>query len=484
MVGNMCKKRKKSIRFNITLSFAIAMVVIAFLTFLLVRFISSEILEGTTSRYLMSAVNSNADKIKYSKKKSSKSKIRKDIVIKYKKGYLQIDRDFLGVMNDVESGLYDGKGNMLYGKNPLAKDKKNEYTLFFTTSRIYKKEINKRNYYVYDRKVITDGNKDLWIRGMVSLAQEERQLNDITKVTAVFLPIVVILAILVGYFISNGLIRPIKKMENITASISRGSDLKKRIDLGNGTDELNMLADNFNEMMERLDEAFESEKRFISDASHELRTPMSVIMAQMELTMEKERSNEEYKAAMEVIGRQSSRMSTLIDNLLDYTRLEQRAQEYEMVEFNLTDLVNSICCDMKLIKTKDITLEYYVDDNVTIKGNQVLIARLLQNLIDNAYKYGNDNGHIYVTLSEDKENKKAILSVKDDGIGISKEGQKHIFDRFYREDTSRTHKKRLSYGYGLGLSMVKKISQMHKADCSVISEESVGSQFIVVFDAK
>lgn len=474
------KKNKRSIRFNITLSFALAMILVAIITFLLVRYISKEILESTTSKYLISAVDNNADKINYSKKKNSKSKIRKDIVVKYKKGYLTIDRDFLGVMHDVESGLYDSKGNMLYGKNPLTDEKKMDFVPSFTTSRIYKQNINNKPYYIYDRKIVGKNKEGLWIRGMVSLVQEEKQLMDITKVTAVFLPLIIIIAILVGFMISNRIIRPIKKMEALTSNISKGSDLKKRLEVGESKDELSMLARDFNEMIERLDYSFEAEKRFISDASHELRTPMSVIMAQMELTMERERTAQEYLAAMEVIGRQSSRMSTLIDNLLDYTRLEQRAQEYEMVNTDLSELVSSICHDMKLVKTKNITLEYDVENSISVKGNQVLISRMLQNLIDNAYKYGNDDGHIYVTLKKSPNND-VILSVKDDGIGISEEGQKHIFERFYREDTSRTHKKRLSYGYGLGLSMVKKIAGMHGADCLVDSKEGVGSQFVIIF---
>ena len=104
---------------------------------------------------------------------------------------------------------------------------------------------------------------------------------------------------------------------------------------------------------------------------------------------------------------------------------------------------------------------------------------MLQNLIDNAYKYGNDGGNIWVSLKDNKDN--VILSVKDNGIGISESGVNKIFDRFYREDTSRTHKKRMAYGYGLGLSMVKKIVEMHNANIRVISEEGKGSEFKIYF---
>ena len=474
------KKRKRSIKFNITWTFSIAMIIVSVLTFLLIRVVAQNVLEANTSQYLMGAVESNVDKVKFTKKKNKKiNKITKAVLIKYKDGYLRIDRGFLEEMKDVQIGLYDKDGNILYGNNPLTKDKDIDFVPSFSVSRVYKQSINKTPYYIYDRKVVGKKLNGLWMRGMVPLTNEMNQLATITKIALMFLPIVIILAILIGLFISRKLLKPVNKMEEAASSISQGSDLKKRIDIGNGTGEIYDLADDFNEMISRLDDSFEAEKRFISDASHELRTPMSVIMAQTELTLEQDRSNEEYKSAIEVINRQGGRMNTLIDTLLDYTRLEQRADEYQMMPIDLSELVTDLCQDMKLIKLKDITLEYDVEPGITVSGHKVLLTRMLQNLIDNAYKYGNDNGNIWVTLKNNKEN--VILSVKDNGIGISEQGVDKIFDRFYREDSSRTHQKRMAYGYGLGLSMVKKIVEMHDANIRVISEEGQGSEFRIYF---
>lgn len=474
------KKRKRSIKFNITLTFSVAMIIVAVLTFLLIRVVAQNVLEANTSQYLMGAVESNVDKVKFTKKKNKKiNKITKAVLIKYKDGYLRIDRGFLEEMKDVQIGLYDKDGNILYGNNPLTKDKDIDFVPSFSVSRVYKQSINKTPYYIYDRKMVGKKLNGLWMRGMVPLTNEMNQLATITKIAIMFLPIVIILAILIGLFISKKLLKPVNKMEEAASNISQGSDLKKRIDIGNGTGEIYDLADDFNEMISRLDDSFEAEKRFISDASHELRTPMSVIMAQTELTLEQDRSNEEYKSAIEVINRQGGRMNTLIDTLLDYTRLEQRADEYQMMPIDLSELVTDLCEDMKLIKLKDITLEYDVESNIIISGHKVLLTRMLQNLIDNAYKYGNDNGNIWVTLKNNKEN--VILSVKDNGIGISEQGVDKIFDRFYREDSSRTHQKRMAYGYGLGLSMVKKIVEMHDANIRVISEEGQGSEFRIYF---
>ena len=474
------KRGKRSIKFNITLTFSIAMIVVAILTFIFIRIVAQNVLEANTSQYLMGAVESNVDKVKFTKKKNKKiDKITKAVLIKYKDGYLRIDRAFLEKMQDVQIGLYDKDGNILYGNNPLTKDKEIDFVPSFSVSRVYKQNINKTPYYMYDRKMVGKKLSGLWMRGMVPLTSEMEQLASITKVAAMFLPIIIILAIVVGLLISKKLLKPVNKMEEAASTISQGSDLKKRIDIGNGTGEIYDLADDFNEMISRLDDSFEAEKRFISDASHELRTPMSVIMAQTELTLEQDRNNEEYKSAMEVIERQGGRMNTLIDTLLDYTRLEQRADEYQMMPIDLSELVSDLCEDMKLIKLKDITLEYDVEPDITISGHKVLLTRMVQNLIDNAYKYGNDNGNIWVTLKNNKEN--VILSVKDNGIGISEQNIDKIFDRFYREDTSRTHQKRMAYGYGLGLSMVKKIVEMHGANIRAISEEGQGSEFRIYF---
>ena len=474
------KKRKRSIKFNITVTFSIGMIIVAVLTFLLVRYVGQNVLEAKTSQYLMGTVESDVGKIKYTKKKNKKiNKITKAIIIKYKKGYLKIDRDFLEEMQDVQVGLYDKDGNILYGNNPLTKDKEIDFVPSFSVSRVYKQSINKVPYYIYDRKLVGKNLNGLWIRGMVPLTSEMEQLVSITKIALMFLPIIVILAILFGLLISKKLLKPVNKMEEVASNITQGSDLKKRIDIGNGKGEIYDLADDFNEMISSLDESFESEKRFISDASHELRTPMSVIMAQTELTLEQDRSNEEYKSAIEVINRQGGRMNTLIDTLLDYTRLEQRADEYEMMPIDLSEIVTALCDDMKLIKLKDITLEYDIAPNIFVKGHKVLLTRMLQNLIDNAYKYGNDNGNIWVTLKQEKN--QIVLSVKDNGIGISEKGLGKIFDRFYREDTSRTHQKRMAYGYGLGLSMVKKIVEMHNAEIKVESVEGEGTEFKICF---
>ena len=296
-------------------------------------------------------------------------------------------------------------------------------------------------------------------------------MEDISRLSLILLPVLVLLAIGGGYLIAWRALRPIHQMSETVSHISRGGDLKKRIELGEGTDELHQLAESFNEMFGRLEKAFEAERQFASGASHELRTPMSVIMAQCEYSLENAENVEDYRQALEVISRQGGKMSKMIRDMLDFVRLEIRADSYTRSRVNMTELVTSTCADMKLIEEKGILLHCEAEDSVMVLGNSELLARLLSNLVSNAYRYGRENGFIRVLLR--KNGDEAILSVTDNGIGIRKEEQEKIFHRFYQADASHS-----GAGTGLGLSIVSEIAKLHGGSIQVESEAGVGSSFI------
>lgn len=155
-------------------------------------------------------------------------------------------------------------------------------------------------------------------------------------------------------------------------------------------------------MIGRLDESFKAEQRFTSDASHELRTPMSVIMAQCEYTLEKERTAAEYEDALKVIRRQGKKMSKLIDDMLCFARLDRNQDSYPGEEVNFSALVDDVCGDMALLRDKDITLDRETEPGIFFYGNTMLLTRMLTNLISNAYRYGKQNGRIHVVLKRDK----------------------------------------------------------------------------------
>ena len=469
--------KNKSIRFRITVWFGVVLVLLVGLTFLTIRLAGSVVLRSTVRDYLFGVVEANADNIWYVKsmEEDSEDEAVHFIYVKFEDGYIKIDEDFMNTVNDVNSAVYTQTGEMLYGENPLALETDR---IPFAETRLWKLSHNNMDYNIYDRKLNLEEEKTVWVRGIVSEEDNIAKLGQITSVSLFFLPFLVIAAIASGYFLSGKMLAPLRELEKTAESISGRNDLKQRIETNDSGDEITRLANVFNEMIERLDRAFETERRFTSDASHELRTPMAVIRAETEYILEKDRTNEEYREGFDVIKRQEARMSSLIEDMLDYTRMDQANRQYEMAETDLSALVLEISEQMMRIAEKGISLTWEIVPDLFVVGNAMLLSRLIQNLISNAYRYGKENGHILVTLEEDIQDGAhvAVLRVRDDGIGMKEEDLSKIFDRFYRSDASRTTR-----GTGLGLAMVKRIVELHEAEIRVDSIFGEGSVFTVFF---
>ena len=456
-----------------TLFFAAALIVIVLATFLTMRLISASVLRATARKYLLESVNANADEVLYIRSMAqARDTIGGDIFIEYDGGYLEIDDDFLDIINDVHTALYTGDGTLLYGTNPLARQMDGQA---FADNAMRRLRVNGIQYEIYERKMTIEGTDALWLRGVMPMTAQNEQLRDITRVASVLLPALILLAVIVSYLLTGRMLTPLRNIERTAAEISGGTDLKRRIALEGPDDEVHRLADTFDEMVERLDASFETERRFTSDASHELRTPMSVIMAQCEYTLDKERTTREYEDALRTIRRQGARMNGLINDMLDYTRMEQKAENYPLTVLDFSELVRGICADMAMLKTNEITLYARVPDDIYVNGNKMLLTRMLQNLISNAYRYGNENGMIEVRLTGGQ---KVTLEVEDNGIGIAEEHLPFLFDRFYRAESSRSQK-----GTGLGLSMVQRIAELHGAGIQVKSAPGEGTTFTVTFPA-
>ena len=164
-------------------------------------------------------------------------------------------------------------------------------------------------------------------------------------------------------------------------------------------------------------------------------------------------------------------LASLLSQLLFFTRLEQGTENYQRSSLNLSDLINTVCDDRRILLTPAQSLDTDVEENVFIDGNSDLLYRLLSNLLDNAYKYSGEEACVIVTLKA--QNGVAKLSVSDNGIGISPENLDKIWNRFYREDSSRSSDE----SFGLGLAMVKQISDFHGATVEAHSEQGRGSTF-------
>lgn len=460
--------KRLSIRFKLTFWFTAALVLVALLSCSIVLSVSSQILQKGIRDSLIETVERNRKEIEFYPDLSQfdlSSSV--DHFVDYEGGYLRVDNDFLDAVNQVYTALYRSDITLLYGENPISRELAD---LKFVDAQLREVNAGGTVYYIFDRKLTSEGLDGLWLRGVVSEARGTLQMSSITRLSLILLPVMVLLASVGGYLLAGRMLRPIKKISETARQIGRENDLKKRIELGKGTDELHQLADSFNDMFGKLDSAFETQRQFTSDASHELRTPMAVILAQCELTLEQERSTAEYEEALRLIRRQSRRMSKMINDMLDFTRLEAGGTRYVKEAVDLTELVSSVCEDMALIREQDITLQYEAEAGVTCTGSRELLSRLLSNLIGNAYRYGKENGHIWVRLW--REGEEIRLSVADDGIGIPMEEQDRIFRRFYQADRSRS-----GTGAGLGLSMAYEIAKFHGGALRVESEPDRGSTF-------
>ena len=365
---------------------------------------------------------------------------RYDYLIRHGSGYLDIDDDFLYEVNEVYTGLYDEHSGLLYGSDSAFSIVAG---MRFEDSRIQKLRADGIWYYVFDRKLSGNGLDDLWLRGMVSEEQGERQMSGMIRAAVILLPLWVVAASVGGYLIAGHALKPLQKISWTAKQISEGNDLKQRIDIGEGDDELHQLASTFD----------------------------AVISAQCDYTLERERTTEEYMDALLVIRRQGQKMTKLINHMLDFARLEMRSGKYPDAFVDAAELVEAVCSDMKLIRERGITLEYETK-TVMISVNPELFSRLLVNLVSNAYRYGRENGHIRVRLWQ--EDSSLVLSVADDGIGIARNEQEKIFRRFYQADASRGGE-----GTGLGLAMVYEIARFYHGTVTVESVVDQGSTFVV-----
>lgn len=254
-------------------------------------------------------------------------------------------------------------------------------------------------------------------------------------------------------------------------------NLRKKIEVPLTNDEIADLTLSFNEMTERISEAFESQKRFSASAAHELRTPLTVMHTKVDVFRKKaEHSLDEYENLINVITIQTQRLSSLISDLLKMTCIEEEQLNEEVdLYLEIDEIIDEL---QGVAKKKDIVLSF-IGTAPVIYGNSLLIQRAIYNLIENAIKYNVVNGKVEVNLSS--ANDKVIVSVADTGIGIPDDMKSNIYEPFFRVDKSRS---RALGGAGLGLSMVKAILEQNNGTITVKDNIPNGTVFEIVFSRK
>ena len=228
-------------------------------------------------------------------------------------------------------------------------------------------------------------------------------------------------------------------------------------------------------MIERLQKAFERQRQFTGDASHELRAPLAVIQAESTLALQKDRHIDEYRQSLETISQEAGHMTKIIEQLLTLARSDAGVEKMSFEKVNLSKLLSDLTSDINVLcHDKGLSLKLDADNNVSVKGDAGKLRRLFLNVLDNAIRYTPGGGVISVTLSN--EGQTALVTIKDTGIGIPQKHIPHIFDRFYRVDKARS---RAEGGSGLGLAICKYIVEAHGGEISVESVVGKGTTFYI-----
>jgi heavy metal sensor kinase len=313
----------------------------------------------------------------------------------------------------------------------------------------------------------------------VTVATSTRELGEalerFRRVLYLSVPLFLLLATLGGYWMSRRALAPVDEITQIARQIG-AQNLAMRLAVPQTGDELERLATTLNEMLSRLDAAFQRITQFTADASHELRTPVSVMRTSAELTLRKPRTEAEYREALAQILHESEKVSRLIEQLLLLARTDSGSRTIPITRTNLNEILErawrhaGILAEAKHLKSEDCVPAA----PVWVRGDPASLERLFLILLDNAVKYTAEGGRIELRLSTVDDF--AVTEIRDTGIGIASEDLGHIFDRFYRADRARS---RETGGAGLGLAIGHWIAEAHGGEIRVQSEPSKGSSFQV-----
>ena len=375
--------------------------------------------------------------------------------------------------DDFDDGIYfvkyNNAGIEMAGMSPRGFD----LTLNFAenTVRTYEKDGGK--FYYFDKKINTPEGE--WVRGIIPVNKLTNEVNRMLLIILISSPLLLLIIVYGGYKIIKKALNPVAKISDTASEIQKNGDFSKRIKIDEGKDEIHRMADTFNEMLNSLENSYIREKQFSSDVSHELRTPVSVILTESQYSLEYADTLEEAKDSFSVIQRQAKKMSELINQIMELSKIEKQFI-IPTKKINFSEIIEKILLDYKnLIDKKNIKISKEIEENIFIIGDKIMIERLLDNLLNNAMKF--TKNEIKIKLYSENEN--CILEVEDNGIGMSEEFKNLIWGRFYQINDSRN--KKINKGFGLGLFLVSKIIEQHNAVINVESDLNKGTKFIAKF---
>jgi two-component system, OmpR family, sensor kinase len=337
-------------------------------------------------------------------------------------------------------------------------------------------------YRAFVRKVPLRG-KTYTLVILQSLHAQNEMLEEVQQTFAWVIPIAIILASLGGYFLARKSLAPVVAMSSQAGRIG-AENLHERLPIQNAKDELGRLAASFNELLERVDQSFERQRRFMSDASHELRTPAAILRGESEVALSRtERSAEEYRESLAVLHAEAQRLTQIVEDLFTLTRADAGQYPLSPKEFYLDELVADCThAARSLALAKQITLTCDVPEELPIRGDEALLRRMILNLLDNAIKYTPAGGRVNVSC--ERSGNEYALNVTDSGPGIPGDLHQRVFERFFRADKARTRSEKDGGGAGLGLSIARWIAEAHHGRLVLARSDSSGSTFTALLPAQ
>lgn len=377
-------------------------------------------------------------------------------------------------LNEVEAAIYDPSFNLLYHD---------------AVDIDFVKETQQMIHEVQSQKEIRFYQEQWQVIGLLFHHQQKNyiiivaaydqygysKLQNLRKTILIVFICSILLIYVAGRFFSRKALLPVSDMVNKVKEIT-ATNLDLRINTNNGRDELSQLANTFNAMLDRLEKSFEGQKQFVSTISHELRTPLAAMIAELELSANKERSVDDYKLVIQNALHDARKLAKLSSSLLDFAKASYDPSEISFREIRLDEVL----LDAKQEVQKqhagyhiDIHFEKEFEDDkeVSVNGNEYLLKVAFANLMENACKFSEDHkSRVSIDFNADA----VTLIFSDKGIGIPEEDLPHIFTPFYR-GTNKKH----AEGNGIGLSLAQKIIRLHNGSIRVVSSATEGTRFTI-----
>jgi heavy metal sensor kinase len=316
---------------------------------------------------------------------------------------------------------------------------------------------------------VLPSGETIWVG--CSIAPELKELNRDALNLTVIGSLILLVGLAGGWWFVSRSLRPVENISAAAVKISAG-DLSQRINVAEAESELGQLATVLNSTFARLESAFAQQKQFASDAAHELRTPVSVMLTQAQTALNRERTAPEYRATVESCQRAAQRMRRLIESLLALARLDAGQEQMKRLQFDFSKTISD-CAELVKPMAEERAVKIFTElSSLEITGDSERLAQVVTNLLTNAIQYNLPDGTVRVKL--ESQDGMAVLAVSDTGQGIAAEDLPRVFERFYRADRSRS-----TGGNGLGLAISKAVVEAHGGTIEVASEENAGTTFTV-----